>query len=140
MMNTEVRRIMTTDPHTTSPDVNAVELSHFMLDNGINQVPVVEDGKLVGLVTSHDLWKRYENNTTLSHFKVKDVMNTNILKLSPKDKVGTAAELFAIKKFKSIPVVNLRNELKGMVHAFDIIKMTFLEEYKKPILFEEEFA
>ncbi len=139
MMNQEVREIMTTNPQVLSPNQNVKDISHFMLKNRLQQMPVVENGKLLGLLTSHDLWKMYENNTSLVHLKVKDVMNKNILKISPKDKVGTAAELFAAKRFKTIPVVNLRNELKGIVTAFDIIKVAFNAEYKNAILFKEEF-
>ncbi len=140
MMNEEVRTIMELNPRTTSPNQNVGELSLEMLNDGIQQLPVVEDGKLVGLVTVHDLWKRYENRSTIAELKVSDVMNTNILRISPKDKIGTAAELFADKRFKSIPVVNLRNQLKGVITAFDIIKVAFKNEYASPILYQEAFS
>jgi len=139
-MNEEVRTIMELNPRTTSPNQNVGELSLEMLNDGIQQLPVVEDGKLVGLVTVHDLWKRYENRSTIAELKVSDVMNTNILRISPKDKIGTAAELFADKRFKSIPVVNLRNQLKGVITAFDIIKVAFKNEYASPILYQEAFS
>lgn len=140
MMNDEVRTIMDTNPRTTSSNKNVGELSIEMLKEGITQLPVVDDGVLVGLITVHDLWKKYENRATISDLKVSDVMNTNILRISPKDKIGTAAELFADKRFKSIPVVNIKNQLKGVVTAFDIIKVTFKNEYSAPILYQEAFS
>jgi CBS domain-containing protein len=140
MMNDEVRTIMDTNPRTTSSNKNVGELSLEMLKEGITQLPVVDDGVLVGLITVHDLWKKYENKATISDLKVSDVMNTNILRISPKDKIGTAAELFADKRFKSIPVVNINNQLKGVVTAFDIIKVTFKNEYSAPILYQEAFS
>lgn len=139
-MNDEVRTIMDTNPRTTSSNKNVGELSIEMLKEGITQLPVVDDGVLVGLITVHDLWKKYENRATISDLKVSDVMNTNILRISPKDKIGTAAELFADKRFKSIPVVNIKNQLKGVVTAFDIIKVTFKNEYSAPILYQEAFS
>ena len=140
MMNEEVRRIMTKNPTTINPDQSVEEISYLMLDRRLQQLPVVEDGKFVGLLTTYDLWRRYENNTTLRHLKVRDVMNTHVVKISPKDKVGTAAELFADKRFKTLPVVNLRDELKGVVTAFDLIKVVYNEEYDSPILYQEAFA
>jgi len=113
MMNQEVRKIMNANPDIASPDQNVEELSHQMLNNGIQQMPVVEDGKLLGMVTTYDLWKNYEKKTTLGDLKVRDVMNDKVIKITPKDKVGTAAELFADKRFKTLPIVNLENELKG---------------------------
>lgn len=139
-MNLEVRSIMEKNPITTEPNQNVGDLSMMMLHKGVQQLPVIDEGKLVGLVTVHDLWKKYENNSSISSLLVKDVMNTKILRISPKDKVGTAAELFADKRFKTIPVVNLDNELKGVITAFDLIKVAFNDEYDAPILFKEEFA
>ena len=140
MMNDEVRTIMTVNPEVATPSQTVDEVSHLMLKKHLQQLPVVDDGKLVGFVTSYDLWKRYENATTIAHLQVKDVMNTNVLKITPKDKVGTAAELFADRRFKTLPVVNLDNELKGVVTAFDLIRAAFKEEYDRPILYKEQFA
>ncbi len=137
MMNQEVRKIMTTDPITVSPDQSVREVTQIMLDNKMQQLPVVSNGKLDGLITSYDLWK--EGQGQLNDASVKDVMTTNVLTITPKDKVGTAAQLFADKRFKTLPVVNLRNELKGVVTAFDVIRQAYVEEYPQPILYKEEF-
>jgi CBS domain-containing protein len=67
-------------------------------------------------------------------------MTTKVVRITPKDKVGTAAELFADKRFKTLPVVNLENDLKGVVTAFDVIRTVFNEEYPRPILYQEEFV
>lgn len=138
-MNQEVREIMNANPDTASPDQNVTDLSYQMLNSGLQQMPVVEGGKLLGMVTTYDLWKRYENKTTLADLKVRDVMNSKVIKISPKDKVGTAAELFADRRFKTLPVVNIENELKGTITAFDIIKVAFNEEYDQKILYKKEF-
>lgn len=140
MMNYEVRSIMDKNPVTVDPNLTVEELSHMMLNRRVQQIPVVEDGKFLGLITTYDLWRRYEHNHSIGELKVRDVMNTNVVKIAPKDKVGTAAELFADRRFKTLPVVNLDNQLKGMITAFDIIKTVFNEEYSEKILFKEEFA
>lgn len=138
MMNEEVRRIMTTNPVTVSPNLSLQEVSDLMVANRIQQVPVVQEGKLLGLITSYDLWKHL-NNDGQNEVSVEDIMTKNVLKITPKDKVGTAAELFMSKRFKTIPVVNLQNELKGIVTAFDVIRSSLKEEYPRPILYQEAF-
>ena len=140
MMNLEIRDIMNPSPVTICPTENIGELSFFMLNKGLTQLPVVENGKLVGMLTTFDLWKSYENRTTLSDLHVSDVMNTKVIKLAPKDKVGTAAELFADNRFKTLPVVNLDGTLKGTVTAFDLIKVAFNNEYDKAILYKDRFS
>lgn len=138
MMNYEVRDIMTVDPIVVSPTQLLSEVIDLMLSNNLQQLPVVEDGQLMGMITSYDLWKASRQGQD-ENVRVADVMNTRIIKITPKDKVGTAAELFADRRFKTLPVVNLRNELKGVVTAFDVIKVAFKEAYPNPILYKDEF-
>lgn len=140
MMNQKVRTIMNPSPDVTQPGKNLKDLSYEMLANGVQQLPVVEQGKLVGILTTYDLWKQYENKTTVEGLTVGDVMNTRIVKIGPNDKIGTAAELFADGRFKTIPVVNEDSELEGTITAFDIIKKVYNKEYNTAILYEEKFA
>jgi len=138
MMNKEVRTIMTTDHEVVSPEQTIQEVTDLMLSKKLQQIPVVQEGKLVGLVTSYDLW-RHTSDAHEENHSVKDVMTTNVLSITPLDKVGTAAQLFADKRFKTLPVVNLRNELKGVVTAFDVIRQAYLDKYPDPILYKDEF-
>ena len=139
MMNLEVRAIMTKDPVTAQSNQSIEELTQLFLESEIQQLPVLDHGKLVGLITSSDVLKVSRDRIN-EHLTVKDVMTTKVVKITPKDKVGTAAELFADKRFKMIPVVNLDNELKGIVTAFDVIKCAFNEEYQSPILYQDVFT
>ncbi|MCF6262424.1 MAG: CBS domain-containing protein [Xanthomonadales bacterium] len=52
---TPVESVMQTEIHTVSPDTKTVQAIGTMRDNNIACLPVVEDGKLVGLLTEHDL-------------------------------------------------------------------------------------
>lgn len=138
MMNEEVRSIMTKAPATVSPNDTVEQVSAMMLRKRIQQVPVIdENNHLLGLVTSYDLWRHCtagEGGRT----PIRKVMSTDIVKLAPKDKVGAAAELFMDKRFKTFPVVNLRNELKGVVTAFDVIRYSLKKEYRpEHILYQE---
>ncbi len=139
MMNLEVRAIMTKDPVVAQPDQTIDQVSKLMMESQFQQLPVVDKGKLVGMVTAYDLWKANLTGHN-SDLKISDVMTTKVVKITPKDKVGTAAELFADRRFKTLPVVNLENDLKGVVTAFDVIRTVFNEEYPRPILFEQEFV
>ncbi len=139
MMNQEVRRIMTTNPEVVGPLENISIVAKMMQDKKIQQIPVVNEGKLLGLITSYDLWQEISKNGKNPDTKVEDVMSRNVLVITPKDKVGTAAQLFMDKRFKTLPVVNLRNELKGVVTAFDVIRHSITKEFPRPILYPEVF-
>ncbi len=138
-MNQEVRTIMTKDPIVANPNQTIDEVANLMMETQTQQLPVVQDGKLVGMITSYDLWKASRAGHG-SDMNISEVMIKKVVRITPKDKVGTAAELFADKRFKTLPVVNLDNELKGVVTAFDVIKCAFNEEYPQPILYQDVFA
>ena len=137
MMNEEVRTIMSTKVTTAGPNETVGNVLKTMERKRLQQLPVVEAGKLVGLITTYDLWQHCRDNPDCEKRLVRDVMTQAVVKLAPKDKVGTAAELFMDRRFKTLPVVNLRDELKGVVTAFDVIKYSFKKEYPEPILYAE---
>ncbi len=138
MLNQEVRKIMRSDPIVAHPHDTVVNISNLMVKEKIQQIPVVdEENKLVGMITSYDLWKNSINHNSSQTQLVRDVMSTNVLVIEPKDKVGTAAELFIDRRFKTLPVVNLDNKLKGVITAFDVIKHVMNNEYPQPILYKE---
>ncbi len=138
MLNEEVRNIMTKDPVVASPNHTIKEVTELMTSKTLQQIPVVENGKLMGLITSYDLWKHLGRDDVSDTDTINDAMTSQVLVIRPKDKVGTAAELFIDRRFKTLPVVNLDNELKGVVTAFDVIKHVFKKEYPNPILYKEE--
>lgn len=137
-MNEEVRTIMSIRVTTARPDQRVAEVLAIMERKRLQQLPVVDEKRLlVGLITSYDLWQHCRQGTGCDQEPVGNVMTQSVVKLSPKDKVGTAAELFMDRRFKTLPVVNLRGELKGVVTAFDVIKYSFKKEYPEPILYKE---
>ena len=50
-----VRDVMTAEVVVISPTDSATHVARLMIEKGINRIPVVEDGKLVGIVTRGDL-------------------------------------------------------------------------------------
>lgn len=139
MLNEEVRNIMAKDPIVVHPNDLVSNVSKLMATEKVQQLPVVDkDHKLVGMITSYDLWKNLQESRGSKNQIVSDVMSTNVLIIEPKDKVGTAAELFIDKRFKTLPVVNIDNKLKGVITAFDVIKHVMVREYPPhAILYKE---
>lgn len=138
MLNEEVRKIMDPDPVVVKAEDTVQNVSSFMMEKKLQQLPVVdEDGKLMGIITSYDLWQNLRESRDSESQMVMEVMSTNVLVIQPKDKMGTAAELFIDRRFKTLPVVNLDNKLKGVITAFDVIKYVMKREYPDPILYKD---
>ena len=61
-LHKRVHQVMTRDPVTISPHKRIDEASELILKHGIGSLPVLEDGKLVGIVTWKDLLRAYSHS------------------------------------------------------------------------------
>lgn len=136
MMNESVHTIMVKDLITLEPEDSVLKVKDIFMKKRIHHIPVIENGMYVGLVTTYDLWKIDVKMSDYDDIKVKDIMSTKTLKISPDDKVGTAAELFLDNRFHALPVVQ-NGILVGLVTSFDVLMYEFKKEYPEPILYRE---
>ena len=134
MMNEPLSSIMTTGLTTLSPDDLLDKVKKIFLTSKIHHLPVVVDNdRLVGLITSYDLCKLSVKHPDFDTMKVSDVMTTHIATLEPDEKVGAAAEVLLEHLFHAVPIV-LNGRLKGIVSSYDILKYQFAKEYPKHAL------
>ena len=136
MMNEAIHTIMTKNPIALSPQHTIADVESLFKHHRIHHLPVVEEGRLIGLVTTYDLWNHRSSNPTETF--VTDVMNTRIVKISASDKIGTAAELFLDNRFHALPVME-GDKLVGIVTTFDVLKYEFRKEYDNIILYKNVF-
>ena len=109
---------MILDPITTSEDAPISNAMSLMETYRISGVPVTEKGKLIGIITNRDL--RFE---TRFNKKVKQVMTKDKLITAP---VGTtlakAQKILHKYKIEKLPIVDRKNNLKGLITIKDIEK------------------
>jgi acetoin utilization protein AcuB len=54
-----IGKIMSLNPKTTSPDIHLVKAAQLMLENNISTLPVMDDDKLVGIITESDIFQAF---------------------------------------------------------------------------------
>lgn len=129
MMNETVQEIMVRDVICVNPTDTLQKVKELLINNRIHHVPVVEtDMKLVGIITTYDLFKLAVDHKDYPTTKVGNVMTKILATIEPIDKVGTAAEVFMEHLFHAIPVVE-NGELVGIVTTFDVLKYAYNKEY-----------
>jgi len=125
---------MTTDVITIDEDVSMMKASIIMKEKKIRCLPVVnKKGELVGIVSDRDLKDAapskappldvYELNYLISSIKIKDLMITNLAYVRPDETVEFAAILMLENKISSLPVINNKGALIGIVTQTDIFKV-----------------
>ncbi len=128
MMNEPLSSIMTRNVITVGPDDRLSSARDIFMKNKVHHLPVVHGTKLLGILTTYDLFKYVRRDTDYENTFVKEVMTKHVATLEPEDKVGSAAELFLENRFHAVPIVK-EGELKGIVTSFDVIKYEFHKEY-----------
>jgi acetoin utilization protein AcuB len=128
MMNEPLSSIMTRNVITVSPDEKLSAARDIFMKNRVHHLPVVIGTKLMGILTTYDLFKFVQKNGDYDTTVIRDVMTTHIATLEPEDKVGSAAELFLENLFHAVPIVK-DGQLMGIVTSFDVIKYEFHKEY-----------
>ncbi|HEX5624858.1 MAG TPA: CBS domain-containing protein [Saprospiraceae bacterium] len=131
MMNETVSTIMVREVITVSPNDTLQKVKEILINNRIHHVPVVDSGnKLVGIVTTYDLFKLAVDHKDYPTTRVGNVMTKILATLEPTDKVGTAAEVFMEHLFHALPVVENGN-LVGIVTSFDVLRYEYNREYPR---------
>jgi CBS domain-containing protein len=122
--------VMTKNPLVMTAAETIGQASELMAENNIRQLPVVDDGALLGIITDRDIrsWLAQsslfepEERARALKTKVADIMTTAPMTLSPTDDLSDAVELLIEEKIGGIPVVDEAEGLVGIVTYVDILR------------------
>ncbi len=114
------REIMTGNVKTASREMSLQEVARLMREGDMGAMPVVEDNKLVGIVTDRDIVVRAIAEGKDVSTKIGDVMTTEIFSVKPDDFVFEAIRLMGDKQVRRIPVIAENGELAGIIAMADI--------------------
>ncbi len=124
-----VSEFMTPRPIVCDPEMSVQAAASLMTEKGIGSVLIVEDGIPVGIVTERDIISKIvTKGEDPAKKKVRDIMTTPVITISPDADINTAASLMARRNIRRLPVVK-ENTLVGLVTAKDILRVS-------PSLFE----
>jgi CBS domain-containing protein len=114
------RDIMTKNVRTAAPNMTLRDVALLMRDGDMGAVPVVDDGKLTGIVTDRDIVVRCIAEGKDSHATVGDAMTNELFTVSPDDFVFEAIRLMGDKQVRRVPVVGETGALEGIIAMADV--------------------
>jgi len=125
---------MTTAVKTVTRKVSMEQLEKRFDADDFNAYPVVEDGKMLGLVTKFDFLKVFalQPSHMVPHYNdlmkqtVGDAMTKDFVCVHPATKLPHALQLMVDHRVRSVPVTRGEKELAGIISRQDIIKALWL--------------
>jgi acetoin utilization protein AcuB len=122
-----VRDAMTREVVTVGPDTSVAEAWGLCRERDIRHLPVVEGGRLVGIVSDRDLRDVSpprgipDEENTLGWVRVRDIMSAELVTSHPLDTIEHAAREIYDRKIHCLPVV-ADGELVGIITSSDMMR------------------
>lgn len=139
-----VNDLMTAVPDTVTPSTPLRIVVEIMKTRGYRQIPVLDSGKLVGIVTDRDirlimnspviLHDRSQDEELLTKVTVESCMTPDPLTVTPETPAYRAAEMLSLYKFGALPVIE-GDTLVGIVTTTD-----FLDYFSAHVMVEDDFG
>ena len=118
----QVRDLMTENPTTCEPSTTAVEAARVMASEDVGPVPVVEGGRVVGIVTDRDLVVRIlAEGKDPSSTTIGEIASSDLVTVQPDSELEEAERLMADSQVRRLPVVE-GDRLVGIVAQADIAR------------------
>jgi len=128
-----VREYMVTPVITVTLDTLIDDALRTMHQHHIRRLPVVDNGKLVGLITRHRLREAvpfsaiplsiWRTHYQLSKMKVRDVMITDVITVTPDTTIEEASALVEKHKIGTLPVIDERKNVVGIITSTDLLRL-----------------
>ena len=113
-----IRDVMTPNPRTISPDETIQNAARIMRDLDTGVVPVVDNGRPVGMVTDRDIVVRAVAEGQLN-CPVRDIVSRAVISATPEMSTREAADLMGEHQVRRLPVVE-NERLVGIVSIGDL--------------------
>lgn len=112
--------VMTTSPRTCSKFSRVIEAVMIFKDEDCGMIPVVEEGKPIGVVTDRDVALGLADHNDLIDRPVTDIMRTRIVSVTPETPLADVAAKFVHEAVRRLLVVDGSGQLVGVIGLKDI--------------------
>lgn len=137
----DVSKWMTKSLITIKPKDSLRHARERLAKYRINQLPVVLEDRLVGIVTDRDVRDAYPSSLRLFYGKdidefgdshtVEEVMTYNVITVNPQTSLREAAQRLRRQRFGALPVVDADNKIVGIITRSDVLDAMLAEDAAK---------
>jgi CBS domain-containing protein len=118
----KVKDVMTRDVRSCTPDTDLAAAAALMLDGDCGLLPIVQDGRIAGVVTDRDLFIALgTRDKRASELTVGDVIQAPALTCKPDDDIQAALDTMKQHRIRRLPVEGFGGAVVGIVSMNDIV-------------------
>jgi CBS domain-containing protein len=126
-----VSQLMKREVHSVGPEERLVHARRLLLDNDIARLPVVEGGKLRGVIAEYEIAEAFADfkqadahvqRANIRDLQVGPYMRRDVVAIAPEASAKEAARLMMERNVGGLPVVDSRGTLQGIVTRTDLIR------------------
>ncbi len=117
---TTIAHVMTPDPICITSDVTIAEAHATMTERGFRHLPVVDAGKLVGILSTTDIGRLATSVPELMAKTVSTLMTGSPQTIESTERIEMAAATMAMRKINCLPVVR-SGALVGIITTYDLL-------------------
>jgi CBS domain-containing protein len=125
-----VSQFMTRTVMTVNRQTTMRELATLFEKHDFNAFPVVEDGKLLGIISKFDFLRAFAFTTSqvVPHYNelmsrpASEVMTEAVVHVDPTSPLTRVLQLMASLKTRSFPVISASGQLEGMISREDVMR------------------
>lgn len=112
------------DIWSISPTVTVLEAIKTMAENNVGALPVVENGKLVGMISERDYTRKVMlKGRSSKDTSVGDIMTRDVVTVSPDQSVSECMSIITENRVRHLPVVD-GAQLVGIISIGDLVRWT----------------
>ena len=117
-----VQDVMTTNPTTVEPGTSIKEAAKLMKKEDVGALPVVEGGRLVGMITDRDIVLRAVAEGKLDA-TVGGIASKDVVSVDPQQSLDEAARLLAQHQLRRLPVCEEDGRIVGIIAQADVAQI-----------------
>ena len=118
-----VNELMNSKVESTNPDATTKEAARQMHDIHVGCLTVMEDNKLVGIVTDRDICCKVTATGRDAGFtKVNEIMTREVTTIFDDQSIDEAADVMVTKHIRRLAVVNRDNAIQGFLSVVDLAR------------------